>query len=473
MTELREFSDKVRESLKVQSPWHVYLYSALVGLFVGFGAIGFSYILDLGIEWVRGVHGQEFDTHRSLESKMSDLMHWSYWQQSHVWFLILFPAIGGLLSGLASNYLAKETLGIGMDYLIHSFHRKEGKLRKRYSIVRTIATWFTISGGGSAGKEGPIAQIGAGLGVIVADIFKAGQRARRTLLLAGASAGLGAVFKAPLGGALTTVEMVYKEDIESEAVIPCFISSVVAFLVYTGYAGTEKLFNVGTVAFLHVEELLFYSLLGLLCFGFGFLLVQGYHNSRSWIRRVPVANWVKPAFGGLLVGLISLLFYEVTGIGEDFTQELFDGHFPSYFGMEAWQVALAFLVIALIKVLATTLTLGSGGSGGIFGPSLFIGGMLGAAVGSLAQYFYPDSEIFISSYIMVGMGAFYAGLASASLAGIVMICEITGNYLLLPPLILATVFTRILSNKVSLLKHKEKNRFTSPAHAADRQATEE
>jgi CIC family chloride channel protein len=463
-----ELTRKLGKRLEVTSSWHVYAYSALTGLLVGVAAIGFSYVLDLVIDWVRSQHQQKVVFEQSFQQSFSKVFYQDFWMRPRVWLLLLLPTLGGLLAGIAANFLAKETLGIGMDYLINSFHRRDGHLRRRYPVVRTIATLFTIGTGGSAGREGPISQIGAGLGVIIADVFKAGSRARRTLLLAGASAGLGAVFKAPLGGALTTVEMVYKEDIESEAVIPCFISSVVAFLIYTGYSGTEKLYHVGRVAFLHVEELLFYILLGLLCFAYGYLLIKGYQDTRNLIRRFHVPGWIKPAFGGLLVGVISLFFFEITGIGEDYIQLIFEGNLPGYFGAEAWQVALAFLLIALIKVIATTLTLGTGGSGGVFGPSLFIGGMLGAAVGTLAQYVYPESEIFVSSYIMVGMGAFYAGLASASLAGIIMICEITGNYLLLPPLILATVFTRILSNRKSLLKSKEKNRFTTPAHRADR-----
>ncbi|MFN7015419.1 MAG: chloride channel protein, partial [Bacteroidia bacterium] len=326
---------------------------------------------------------------------------------------------------------------------------------------------FTLPTGGSGGKEGPISYIGAGIGVWIANLAKAGARARRTLLLAGTAAGLGSVFKTPLGGALTAAEMVYKEDIESDALIPCFISSVTAYLVYTIYAGTDPLINVSGLNNFHFSEMLFYLILGVLCFVFGFLFIKGFNDAKAFIGRIKIPTYVKPAIGGLLTGAIALVLFEVSGTGTVFMESTIHGNFPDFFGGRLWfEIIISLLIIAFVKIVATTLTIGSGGSAGIFGPSLFIGAMLGAAVGVLAKHFL-NQNVSIASFMVVGMGAFYSGVANAPIAGIVMIVEMTGSYVLLPPLILVSIFTFILSKKISFYKNQVENRFKSPAHSRD------
>jgi chloride channel protein, CIC family len=460
-----QIRDEIIGRLQIKSNYYIYFYSVVVGVLSGLATILFVFLLNTAEVFLRSLHNRSYDDYHTLYEKLQLLDD----NVLRTLLLIFLPALGALISGVITFYFADGQGGTGADQTIRAFHRKEGKLIPQNHFIKAIGTIFTLSSGGSGGKEGPAAQVGGGIGVFVADFLKAGARARRTLLLAGTAAGLGAVFKAPLGGALTAVEMVYKEDIESDALIPCFISSVTAYLVYTTYAGTEPFMTVGAVSFEHLYEIIFYLVLGGFCFLFGFLFIKIFNDSRFVFgRKLNIHPVLKPAIGGFLVGCISLLFYEVTGGGTTFLNNSFAGNEPSFFKpSNSYFIAFSFLLIAFMKIVATALTIGSGGSAGIFGPSLFIGGMIGAAVGNIAHLLLPDLEINITSFMFVGMGAFYAGVANAPLAGIIMICEMTGTYVLLVPLIIVSIFTFIMSKKISYYRSQVKNRFNSPAHYYD------
>jgi CIC family chloride channel protein len=287
-------------------------------------------------------------------------------------------------------------------------------------------------------------------------------------MLAGTAAGLGAAFKTPLGGALTAVEMVYKKDIESDALIPAFISSVTAYLIFISYAGIKPIMDISEKSYFHFNEIIFYLILGILCYLFGFLFIRGFSEAQKIIKKIKMPAWLKPALGGLLVGLLALMFYEVSGTGKNYLAHVFNNHLPNFNHInELFYIVLSLLLIALLKIIATILTIGTGGSAGIFGPSLFIGAMLGAAVGVTASAFLPENTVNVASFMVVGMGAFYAGIANAPIAGIVMICEMTGSYTLLPPLIIVSIFTFILSRQISFYKFQVDTRFESPAHYWD------
>lgn len=439
----------------------IYYLALLTGVVAGIFAIGFSYMLDFFSDWISALHAYSYDN--DIATNAFTYLH----PFSTSLMIILLPAAGGLCCGWLVWKFSRSSSGNGSDELIHSFHYKEGRMDPRIPWVKSLSTIFTLSTGGSGGKEGPIALIGAGIGSIIAGMASAGARARRTLLLSGTAAGLGATFKAPLGGALTAAEMVYKEDIESDALIPCFISSVVAYLIYAGVTGPSHFLLIHDSGLVNYKELFFYILLGLLCLPFGWLFIEGFNRTRLLIENFSLHPVLKPAIGGLAVGLISLVFYEVAGTGNDFLSAVADGKKPVFLGLSFLAVPLAFLIIAFLKIIATNLTIGTGGSAGIFGPSLFIGGMLGASVGYTASYFLPGLYINVGSYVVVGMGAFYAGVAKAPIAGIVMICEMTGSYSLLPPLIIVSIFTFVLSKKFSIYKNQVQNRFESPAHFWD------
>ncbi|MES2836692.1 MAG: chloride channel protein [Bacteroidota bacterium] len=445
----------------------LYLYAVIVGVAAGIAAMGFSYLLHLAEDFVKTLYASSNENNLSLNDKLGNALS----NPINSITIIVLPAVGGLVAGIIAYFFSRDSVGTGTDEMINAFHNNEGKISAKVPFFKSVATIFTLSTGGSGGKEGPISQVGAGIGVIVANFVKAGSRARRTLLLSGTAAGLGAIFKAPLGGALTAVEMVYKEDLESDALIPAFLSSVTAYLIYTFYTGTDSFMKISELSTLHVPELWFYIILGILCFVFGFLFMKGFKDARSFIASIKIHPIIKPAIGGLLVGLLSLFFFEVSGTGANFLEDIIMGKEVNYFSnyhSQFW-IVCSLLLIAFLKIVSTTLTIGSGGSAGIFGPSLFVGGMLGAAVGTFAQQMLPQYDIRVASYIVVGMGAFYAGVASAPIAGIVMICEMTGSYVLLPQLILVSIFTFILAKRISLYKSQVENRFKSPAHTWDMQ----
>lgn len=439
----------------------IYFLAIITGVFCGLASVGFVSVLN---------YTEHFYTDLLLVSSNANVSFITRITQldiGHALLIVLVPAIGGLLTGIITNKFAPDAAGTGANEMINAFHNKGGNIDTKVPFVKLLSTTVTLSSGGSGGKEGPISQIGAGIGVIIANGMKLGERARRTLLLAGTAAGLGAVFRAPLGGALTAAEMVYREDIESDALIPCFISSVTAFLVFGLFGVQNELFKITGIGELHFYELPYYLLLGILCFAFGYLFLKGFKDTRIFIRNSRVSNYLKPALGGLLVGFIYLFFFEVAGTGQFALQQIFDGLQPSHLGASALQVAICFLALAFLKVVATTLTIGSGGSAGMFGPSMFVGATLGAAVFYLAVFIHPSLDFRLASFMVVGMGAFYAGIASAPIAGIIMICEVTGSYVLLPPLILVSIFTFILSKKINLYQAQVHTRFQSPAHLWD------
>ncbi|PJZ78232.1 chloride channel protein [Leptospira neocaledonica] len=446
----------------------LYLYCVLTGIVSGLGALLFSRTLAwaeyISLESISGLHnthsGGEY--YVSLEPIVSIYLG--------RWALLILPILGGLISGWIIWKFSPDSAGTGTDSLIDSFHNKEGKVDPKIPLIKSIATIFTLSSGGSGGKEGPISLIGAGFGSLVANLTKAGARARRTLLLAGTAGGLGAIFHAPLGGALTSVEMVYREDIESDTLVPCIISSVTAFLVYSSFNGFGSVYKVPEIGFIEYKELGFYLFLGILCYLNGAFLIKVFQFVQEWSKSWKFPTWLKPALGGIPVGIIGYFLPEVLGTGAGVLQDVLEGsfQFPNYSSYlnQDLQIIFFFLLLAFLKIITTSFTIGSGGSAGMFGPSLFIGGMLGGALGTFAKLVL-GYQVPVASFVLVGMGAFYAGIASAPIAGMVMICEIIGSYSLLPPLMIVSIITFVLSHKLNLYKSQKNTRFQSPAHDWD------
>jgi len=374
------------------------------------------------------------------------------------------PIIGGLLVGLITHYFCPEAKGNGIDNVLEAFHDKEGEMRGRISIFKAIVTILTLSSGGSAGKEGPAAQIGASIGSKISDLFGGGARARRAMLLAGASASLGTIFQAPLGGAITAIEMVYKEDIESDALIPSIISSISAYFLLSFFGIIHRDFF--SLKELSVVYLPIYPLLGFICFIVGFILVKSIKTLKKQFQNWKIYPPFKPAIGGLICGLIYLFFPVVSGTGENYVHSFL---LEPIIRSSMPQNDLMFFIFAVIglKVIATGFTIASGGSGGIFGPSIFLGGTIGMLVAEFASLYYRVDPLHYQSFILVGMGAFYAGVASAPIAAMIMVCEMTGSYVLLPPLMICSILVVLLSKKLNLYQSQTRDRFHSPAHSWD------
>jgi len=432
------------------------LLSALVGVIVALGALLFTWILDVSsaffltrlVGYTLPLPGAEGPTVMPGEA-------------THRWLLFLMPAVGGLLAGLTIYWLAPDAAGHGTNSVIDAFHRKRGQMRKRIPLVKTIATAFTLGTGGSAGREGPIMQVGAGLASILAGFFKSGDRERRLLVLAGAGAGLGAIFRSPLGGALFASEVLYRDmDFETAALVPSFVASITAYSVYCGIRGTwGAIFTVPPLTFEHVLQLPFYILLGMLCALVGIVYLYTMHGVEEHIfKKLRTPAYIKPALGGLVVGAIGFFVPQVLGQGYGWSQLAMAG---------SLSLGLV-LTITLAKIVATSFTIGSGGSGGTFAPTVVIGGMLGTAVGLVLRSFWPGIAPNLPAFALVGMAGFLAGTAKTPLSALIMVSEMTMGYGLLVPLMLATATAYVLSlRKVTLYRSQVGQRIDSPAHEGE------
>ena len=429
------------------------LLSIAVGVVAGVGAVAFDHLLTLALEALHLITGY-MEPGRGAASSLATQIT----AKHSYWFLII-PALGGLASGILVYTLAPEAEGHGTDAMIEAFHQKGGQIRRRVPIVKIIASALTIGSGGSAGKEGPIAQIGSGFGAFLSSGLKLKPRDQRILVLAGAAGGIGAIFQAPLGAALFAPEVLYREEeFEYEGILPCIISSIIAHSVYSEVFGRRALFYPGRVDFMLTSELVPYALFGVLCALVGFLYVRVFYGLRDkFFLPLGINQMLKPALGGLMLGAISFLSPAVLDGGYGWIQMAMEGKI-------LWWVML---LLVFLKILATSCTISSGGSGGVFGPSVFIGAMLGGAFGFLGQKLAPGWVIHPNSFVLVGMGGFFAGVAKVPIASIIMACEMSSSYTLLVPLMLVSSISYLLLRKVSLYEKQLTSRLASPAHVTE------
>jgi CIC family chloride channel protein len=429
------------------------LLSIAVGVVAGVGAILFDHLLGLALELLRLITGYVEPGRGASSSLAAEIT-----SKHSYWFLII-PALGGLASGILVYSIAPEAEGHGTDAMIEAFHQKGGHMRRRVPIVKIIASALTIGSGGSAGKEGPIAQIGSGFGAFLSSSLKLKPRDQRILVLAGAAGGIGAIFQAPLGAALFAPEVLYREEeFEYEGILPCIISSIIAHSVYSEVFGRRALFFPGKVAFMLTSELVPYALFGVVCALVGFLYVRVFYGLRDkFFLPLRINQMLKPAVGGLMLGIISFLSPAILDGGYGWIQMAMEGKI-------LWWLML---LLAFLKVLATSCTISSGGSGGVFGPSVFIGAMLGGAFGFLGNMLAPGWVIHPNSFVLVGMGGFFAGVAKVPIASIIMACEMSSSYTLLVPLMLVSSIAYLLLRNVNLYEKQLTSRLASPAHVTE------
>jgi CIC family chloride channel protein len=448
----------------------------LVGVVAGLGAAGFLVSLQWMIDHVLGgvLHYRMPPTGEGIAQTISYPWPW--------WLTLLVPTVGGLISGLIVFTWAPEAEGHGTDALIRAFHRGAGQIRSRVPLIKAVASIITIGTGGSAGQEGPIAQIGAGFGSFLARLMRLSANERRLLVLAGAAGGIGAIFRAPLGGALFGGEVLYMTTAtEAAALLPCLASSIVAYSVFALFITPEPIFLVPSLEFHGLRELPLFGLLALACVGMGWLYIRAFYGLRDYVfKPLAIPRHLKPALGGLALGVLALGLPQLLTGGYGWVQwgaigppaKFFaGGAYPwgpsvrPFVPQMAWQMLF---VLALLKIVSTGLTISSGGSGGVFGPSVFIGGMLGGAVGQLLKQILPgDWQIEPAAYALVGMGGFFAGVSKTPLASIVMVCEMTGSYSLLVPLMLVCGLHVALSRGWTLYEEQVPSPIDSPAHQGD------
>ena len=429
-------------------------YSLLIGLVAGLGAAAFFFSL----EWLK-YFVLDYLAGYPMEAPAGEqLVHGMPHGTPTRWILFLAPAVGGLISGLIVYAWAPEAEGHGTDAMIDAFHNKQGEIRTRVPYIKSVASVITLATGGSAGREGPIAQIGAGFGSWLGRVFNLHTKERRILMLAGCAGGLGAIFRAPLGGAITSIEVLYTEDFETEAIIPCVMSSVVAYSSFTFIFGYKPIFATPTLVFTDPRELLIYAGLGLVCVPVGWLYSKSLYGLRDHVfRKIPIKPHFVPAIGGLLVGCIGLMTPKVLSGGYGTIQLALLG-----------KLSVGLMVImVLTKILATSFTIGSGGSGGVFGPSLFIGAMLGGVVGQLGHTYFSEVIANPAAFALVGMAAFFAGVAKAPIGALLMVSEMTQGYGLVVPLMFVSAIPVLLSGRWGIYEKQVKNKFASPAHLTE------
>ena len=442
--------------------------AAVVGVVAGLGAIIFEFLSQLVFHYVLGeVAG--YAPHGPAGEHL--LFEHSAPAQISILALLLLPGLGGLVSGWICTTFAPEARGHGTDAAIEAYHRKGGRVRARVPGIKTLATVISLGTGGSGGREGPIAQIGAGFGSWFATTMGLTARQRRILLAAGMGAGIGAIFRAPLAGAIFASEVMYRDaDLEPDCLLPSFVASAVAYCVFCGWLGewSHLLAITDPPAFRNIFEILPYTLLALALVPVIIIYVKTFYGIDHFVERLPGPPPLYSALGGLLTGAVGIVLWKlmdderalaVLAYGYGLLQDAFDGH------LVGWTGAMLLLLVAFGKILTTSLTIGTGGSGGVFGPSMVIGGGIGGAVGLIAhQYGFVDHP---SAFVVVGMSGFFAGAACTPISTIIMVSEITGSYELLMPAMWVGAITFILTSKWSIYDKQEKNRAFSPAHKGE------
>jgi len=389
--------------------------------------------------------------------------------------IVVVMTVGGLLSGWLVYTFAPTAEGHGTDAAIDAFHNKRGFIRARIPLIKTLASAVTIGTGGSAGREGPIAQIGAGTGSALATALNLSARDRRIMLAAGMGAGVGAIFRAPLAGALFAAEILYSDsDFEADVVIPAATASIIGYSVYCLSLPDEiryqPLFSLRPdLAPASTLELLPYLALSVVLVAVGVLYIKTFYGIHKLFKKLPVIPHLRPAIGAALAGIVGVGLFQALGQNRQVLAVLSTGYGTLQDAVtDTASVGIGILLtVALVKILTTSLTISSGGSGGVFGPSMVIGGCVGAAVGQQFHLWWPDLVRQPEAFGIVGMAGFFAGCAHAPFSTIIMVSEMTGGYELLLPTMWVSTLCFVMCRRWRLYEKQVPSRLESPAHRGD------
>ncbi len=443
------------------------LHAALVGVFAGLAGAAFF----AGLEVAQRVLLEGVAGYAPLRAVGETFLPDRQPERLRPWLLALLPALGGLASGLLSR-LAPETAGGGGDATIESYHRG-GVVRRRVLLVKAVAAICTLGTGGSGGREGPTMQIGGAIGALVGRWLPTSRRERRILMAAGIAAGIAAVFRTPLGAALLATEMLYRDDFESDALVPAILASVVAYSVVISLFGETTLFgHLRRFPFVAVH-LGLYALLALACALVAVAFLRTLRLAQRASARLPLPVWARPAAGGLLMGLLGTGLLLVLARHSPGGARL--GVFGGGYGVaqatlsgspglpEGWWLVGFLAALCAAKLVASALTIGSGAAAGDFAPSLVMGSLLGGAFGHAAALLLHDPRIDPAAFALVGMGTFYGGIAHAPLSALVLVSELAGSYDLLVPMMLAVSVAFVALRQWTLYPAQPATKSESPA----------
>ncbi len=373
---------------------------------------------------------------------------------SRPWAIPLVVTLGGILAGLLVFTWAPEAEGHGTDAAIDAVHHNPRGIRLRAVVVKIVASALTIGSGGSGGREGPTAQISAGFGSLMARLLDLSPEDGRIAVSIGIGSGIGAIFGAPLGGAVLAADVVYRDDFEYEALLPGVLASVVAYAIFGGVYGYHPLFAVASgLTFDHPVQLLWFAVLGLLAGGIGLLYSGSFYGTVRLSARLPFTHKLRPALGALFVGLIALGVPEVLGTGYGWVQRGLANqldHVP----------LVVIILLPVLRIAATILSIGTGGSGGVFGPGMVIGAFTGLAVWRVLEPIAPGVGHDPAPFVVVGMMAVFGSISRAPIAVMVMVAQMTGNISLLGPAMAAVAIAWFVVSRAdqSIYASQLKNR---------------
>jgi CIC family chloride channel protein len=446
------------------------LHAALVGL--GAGIIGAAFFVSLevvqrllletlcGYVPLRAAGEGLFDSHRVYHYRP--------------WLLLIVPAAGALLSGWVTT-LAPETRGGGGDAMIDAFHHGGGVVRRRVIWVKAAASILTLGSGGAGGREGPTMQIGSALGSTVGRWLGVSERERRVLLVAGVAAGLAAVFRTPLGAALLAAEVLYRDDFESDALIPGVLGSVIAYSVVISLFGESTLFAHAPRYPFVPAHLPLYGLMAILIAAVGIAFLGVLRAVQRLSKKLPIPAWTRPAVGGLALGALCVptlwIFSHYTGQRGQGLGILGGGYGAAQLAISGapwlgsgWGAVQLLLILGVCKLFAASLTIGTGGSAGDFAPSLALGAIFGGAFGYAVKMVWADPRLDPGGFALVGMATLYGGIAHVPLSAMVLVCELAGSYDLLVPLMLAEGIAFVVLRRRALYPAQLPSQRDSPAH---------
>ncbi|NIO03889.1 MAG: CBS domain-containing protein [Proteobacteria bacterium] len=397
------------------------ILAIFVGILGGFGAIGFRLLIQtLQNFFYRS--GTDL-----LEAVRSISWHWR----------ILVPTVGGAVVGPLIFFFAREAKGHGVPEVMEAVAMRSGLIRKRVVIVKSLASAISIGTGGSVGREGPIVQIGSAIGSTLGQILRVSGNRMRNLVGCGAAAGIAATFNAPIAGAIFALEVILGE-FTIGTFGPIVLSSVMATVVSRAFLGNYPAFDVPKYNLVSIWEIPAYLIMGILAGFVALLFTKSLYKAEDLWDDLKFPEYLKPALGGLTIGCLALFFPHILGVGyESITLALL--------GKLSWFLLLA---LVLVKIAATSLTIGSGGSGGIFAPSLFIGAMMGGIYGLVVHNLFPSVTASSGAYSLVGMGAIVAGTTHAPITAILILFELTDDYRIILPLMLACIISTVTASQL-------------------------
>jgi CIC family chloride channel protein len=425
---ISNYFTRLLDRLQPSSELVLFGTALIVGIGAGVGAVFFRYLINavswIGYDWFPRVTAG--------------------WGKSYV---VIIPALGGMLVGPLVYFFAREAKGHGVPEVMEAVALKGGRIRPRVAVIKSLASAICIGSGGSVGREGPIVQIGSALGSTLGQLLRLSEDRIRNLVACGAAGGIAATFNAPIAGVFFAMEIILGEfTIQgfSTVVIASVAASTIGRVVFGDAPGFIVPTEYGVAS---LWEYIFYLLLGVVIALFGVLYTRSiYWTEDVFDRWKQVPEWVKPAVGGLLLGVFAFAYPALTGINWDHVPQVYN------VGYNIIEIALAndmllgaAVVLMFAKLIATSLTLGSGGSGGVFAPSLFIGAMMGAAFELLLKHLFPGIVAPEGAYALVGMAAMFAASAHAPITAVLILFELTGDYRLILPLMMTVVVATLIA----------------------------